>query len=103
MSRHPARQKLAREFGATFIAAERGEEGVSRVKELTNGTGADLLLECVGAQESMMQAIRSTRPGGYIGYVGLPHGVELNGEELFFRPRPSARGDLLQYAGSCPN
>src|SRR5437870_1787440 len=84
MSRHEARQKLAREFGATEIVAERGDEGVARIKELTDGIGADSVLECVGTQESMMQAIRSTRPGGYVGYVGVPHGVELNGEELFF-------------------
>jgi threonine dehydrogenase-like Zn-dependent dehydrogenase len=84
MSRHATRQKLAREFGATDIVTERGDEGVVRIKELTNGIGADAVLECVGTQESMMQAIRSTRPGGYIGYVGVPHGVELNGQELFF-------------------
>lgn len=84
MSRHESRQKLAREFGATDIVTERGDEGVARIKELTNGIGADAVLECVGTQESMMQAIRSTRPGGSVGYVGMPHGVELNGEELFF-------------------
>src|SRR5438552_12749476 len=75
MSRHEARQKLAREFGATDIISERGDEGVARIKELTNGIGADSVLECVGTQESMMQAIRSTRPGGSVGYVGVPHGV----------------------------
>jgi threonine dehydrogenase-like Zn-dependent dehydrogenase len=84
MSRHESRQKLAREFGATDIVTERGDEGVARIKELTDGIGAAAVLECVGTQESMMQAIRSTRPGGYVGYVGVPHGVELNGEELFF-------------------
>lgn len=84
MSRHPSRQKLAREFGATDIVTERGDEGVARIKELTNGIGADSVLECVGTQESMMQAIESTRPGGYIGYVGVPHGVSLEGEQLFF-------------------
>src|SRR5216117_1712236 len=84
MSRHASRQKLAREFGATDIVTERGDEGVARIKELTDGIGADSVLECVGTQESMMQAIKSTRPGGYIGYVGVPHGVELNGEELFY-------------------
>ena len=84
MSRHEKRQKLAREFGATDIVTERGEEGVARIKELTNGIGADSVLECVGTQESMMQAIRSTRAGGYIGYVGVPHGVALDGEQLFF-------------------
>jgi threonine dehydrogenase-like Zn-dependent dehydrogenase len=64
MSRHSARQRLAREFGATDIVTERGGEGVARIKDLTNGIGADSVLECVGTQESMMQAIRATRPGG---------------------------------------
>src|SRR6266436_905838 len=74
----------AREFGATDIVTERGDEGVVRIKDLTKGLGAAAVLECVGTQESMMQAIRSTRPGGYVSYVGVPHGVELQGEELFF-------------------
>ncbi len=84
MSRHEARQKLAREFGATDIVSERGDEGIARIKDLTNGIGADSVCECVGAQESMMQAIRSTRPGGYVSYVGVPHRVELDGEQLFY-------------------
>jgi threonine dehydrogenase-like Zn-dependent dehydrogenase len=84
MSRHDSRQKLAKEFGATEIVTERGDEGVAQIKELTKGVGADSVLECVGTQESMMQAIRATRPGGGIGYVGVPHGVELDGEQLFF-------------------
>jgi threonine dehydrogenase-like Zn-dependent dehydrogenase len=84
MSRHESRQKLAREFGATDIVTKRGDEGVARIKELTNDIGADAVLECVGTQESMMQAIRSIRPGGSVGYAGVPHGVELNGEGLFF-------------------
>jgi len=84
MSRHDARQKLAREFGATDIVTERGDDGVARIKELTKGVGADSVLECVGTQESMMQAIRATRPGGSISYVGVPHGVELAGTELFY-------------------
>jgi len=84
MSRHESRQKLAREFGATDIVTERGDDGIARVKELTKGVGADSVLECVGTKESMMQAIGSTRPGGSIGYVGVPHGVALQGEELFF-------------------
>ena len=84
MSRHEPRQKLAREFGATDIVAERGDEAVARIKDLTKGTGADSVLECVGTQESMMQAISSTRPGGHIGYVGVPHGVEFSGEKLFY-------------------
>jgi threonine dehydrogenase-like Zn-dependent dehydrogenase len=84
MSRHAPRQKLAREFGATDIVTERGDEGVARIKELTRGVGADAVLECVGTQDSMMQAIGSTRPGGSVGYVGVPHGVELQGEEVFY-------------------
>jgi threonine dehydrogenase-like Zn-dependent dehydrogenase len=84
MSRHEKRQKLAREFGATDIVAERGDEGVKRIMDMSSGVGADSVLECVGTQESMMQAIRCTRKGGHVSYVGVPHGVELNGEELFF-------------------
>jgi threonine dehydrogenase-like Zn-dependent dehydrogenase len=84
MSRHSTRQQLAREFGATDIVPERGDEGVARITEMTNGIGADAVLECVGTQESMWQAIHSARPGGKIGYVGVPHGVELDGAALFF-------------------
>lgn len=84
MSRHENRQKLAREFGATDIVGERGDEGVARIMEMTKGVGADAVLECVGTQQSMMQAIRSVRKGGYVSYVGVPHGVELKGEELFY-------------------
>ncbi len=80
MSRHETRQKLALAFGATDIVTERGDEGVARIKDMTKGIGADSVLECVGTQESMMQAIRSIRPGGSVGYVGVPHGVELKGE-----------------------
>src|SRR6266850_7100594 len=84
MSRHESRQKLAREFGATDIVPERGDEGVERIKDMTKGIGADAVMECVGTQESMSQAIRSTRRGGYISYVGVPHGVQLDGEQMFF-------------------
>jgi threonine dehydrogenase-like Zn-dependent dehydrogenase len=84
MSRHQPRQQLAIQFGATDIVTERGDEGVARIKELTGGLGAHSVIEAVGTQESMLQAIRSTRPGGHVGYVGVAHGVELPGEELFF-------------------
>ena len=84
MSRHESRQRLAKEFGATHIVEERGEEGVAKIKELTDGLGAHSVIEAVGSQESMMQAIRSTRPGGRVGYVGVSHDVELPGGELFF-------------------
>jgi threonine dehydrogenase-like Zn-dependent dehydrogenase len=84
MSRHEARQQLALEFGATDIVTERGDEGVARIKAMTEGLGAHSVIEAVGTQESMLQAIRSTRPGGHIGFVGVTHGVALPGLELFF-------------------
>jgi threonine dehydrogenase-like Zn-dependent dehydrogenase len=83
-SRHPERQALARELGATDIIEERGDAGAAKVKELTGGYGAHGVVEAVGTQESMWQAIHSARPGGYVGYVGVTHGVELNGLDLFF-------------------
>jgi threonine dehydrogenase-like Zn-dependent dehydrogenase len=84
MSRHEQRQQLALEFGATDIVTERGDDGVAAIKELTNGLGAHSVIEAVGTQESMMQAIHSTRAGGHMGYVGVAHDVALNGMELFF-------------------
>ncbi len=95
MSRHPSRQKLAREFGATDIVTERGEEGIARIKEITKGLGADSVLECVGTQESMLQVIRSTRPGGYLSHVRVPHEVKLDGTELFF-------GEVHLHGGPAP-
>ncbi|MBB3085405.1 zinc-dependent alcohol dehydrogenase family protein [Geodermatophilus sabuli] len=84
MSRHTPRQELAREFGATDVVAERGDDGVAAIKELTDGLGAHSVIEAVGTQESMLQAIRATRPGGHVGYVGVSHDVALPGDELFF-------------------
>lgn len=84
MSRHESRQALARQFGATDIVTERGEEGVAKIKELTKGLGAHSVVEAVGTQEAMLQAIESTRPGGHVGFVGVSHGVSLPGELLFF-------------------
>jgi threonine dehydrogenase-like Zn-dependent dehydrogenase len=84
MSRHVDRQAIAREFGATDVVEERGETGIARVKALFDGIGADCVLECVGTKESMDQAIRSTRPGGMVGYVGAPNGgPELPVRQLF--------------------
>lgn len=83
-SRHPDRQALAREYGATDIITERGDDAAARVRELTGGLGVHSAIEAVGTQESMMQALRSTRPGGNLGFVGVSHGVELPGSELFF-------------------
>jgi threonine dehydrogenase-like Zn-dependent dehydrogenase len=85
MSRHADRQALAEEFGASDIVAERGDEGVAKIKELTDGLGAHSVIEAVGTQESMLQAIGSTRPGGHVGFVGVAHeGVNLPADELFF-------------------
>ncbi len=84
MSRHADRQALAREFGATDVVTERGDEGVAKIRALTGGLGAHSVIEAVGTQEAMMQAIRSTRPGGHVGYVGVSHDVALDGQELFF-------------------
>ncbi len=84
MRRHVARQQLAREFGATVFVSERGDEGAARIKDLTDGLGAHSVIEAVGTQESMMQAIRSTRPGGHVGFVGMTYGVELPALEVFF-------------------
>lgn len=83
MSRHADRQELARRVGATDIVEERGDEGIARVKELTHGLGAHSVIEAVGTQQSMEQAVRSTRPGGHIGFVGVSHDVTLEGQELF--------------------
>jgi threonine dehydrogenase-like Zn-dependent dehydrogenase len=84
MSRHPQRQALARFYGATDIVEQRGAEGVAMIKELTHGLGAHSVIEAVGTQESTMQAINATRPGGHVGYVGVNHGVVIPGMELFF-------------------
>ena len=83
-SRHEDRAALAREFGADVVIAERGEEGAAEVKELTDGYGAHGVVEAVGNQVSMDQAIASCRPGGHVGYVGVAHDVTLDGSSLFF-------------------
>src|SRR5829696_2692460 len=84
MSRHEPRQQLAREYGATDIVEERGQDGVARIKKLTGGLGAHSVIEGVGTQEAMLQAIGATRPGGHVGFVGVAHGVELPVEGLFW-------------------
>jgi threonine dehydrogenase-like Zn-dependent dehydrogenase len=85
MSRHPARQQLAREFGATDIVEQRGEAAVEAVKRLTDGIGVDAALECVGTNEAMQTALAIARPGSIVGYVGVPHGVEMPVPTLFYR------------------
>ena len=84
MSRHEDRQALGRAFGATDILTERGDEAVARIKEMTNGLGAHSAVEAVGSQEAMMQAIHSTRAAGHVGFVGVPHGMQVPGIDLFF-------------------
>jgi threonine dehydrogenase-like Zn-dependent dehydrogenase len=84
MSRHRPRQRLAREYGATDIVEERSDAGVAAIKELTDGLGAHSVVEAVGTQESMMQAIHATRPGGHVGFVGVAHGVAVDGMDLFW-------------------
>jgi threonine dehydrogenase-like Zn-dependent dehydrogenase len=85
MSRHEARQQIARSFGATDVIAERGEAGEAAVLELTGGVGADAVLECVGTGQSMSTALAIARPGATVGYVGVPHGVELPVRTMFSR------------------
>jgi threonine dehydrogenase-like Zn-dependent dehydrogenase len=98
MSRHPDRQALARAFGATDVVAERGEEGVARVKELFGGIGPDAVLECVGTKESMQQAVDSVRPGGVVGYVGVPYGAELPIGKMFGENK-GVRGGVAPVRG----
>ncbi|MEZ0580483.1 zinc-dependent alcohol dehydrogenase family protein [Nocardioides sp. MH1] len=83
MSRHADRQALATEFGATHIVAGRGREGAKAVKEITQGIGADAVLECVGTDDSMGTAFAVARAGATVGFVGVPHGVELPVSRMF--------------------
>lgn len=82
-SRHPNRQKLAREYGATDVISERGDDAIARIRDMTDGLGAHCGIEAVGTRESTLQAIGSVRPGGYVGYVGVTH-AQLPGDRLFF-------------------
>jgi threonine dehydrogenase-like Zn-dependent dehydrogenase len=84
MSRHEARRRLAREYGATDVVEERGDAGVAAIKELTDGLGAHSVIEAVGTQESMDQALHAARPGGHVGFVGVAHGVAIDGMDLFW-------------------
>ncbi|MCR5493005.1 MAG: zinc-dependent alcohol dehydrogenase family protein [Streptococcus sp.] len=85
MSRHADRQALAKEFGATDIVAERGDEAVEKVMALTNGAGADAVLECVGTEQSVETAVNVCRPGAVIGRVGVPQKAEMNTNALFWK------------------
>lgn len=92
MSSHPYRAELATQFGAHHIVNTRGKEGAAAVRELTGGIGADAVLECVGTADSFKQAFMSTRPGGMVGYVGIPHDVELNVPVMFAKNTGLAGG-----------
>ena len=85
MSRHEPRQAIARAFGATDIVAQRGREGAEAIKDLTDGVGADAVLECVGTDDAMKQAFAVARPGSTVGFVGAPHGVELPVRRMFVK------------------
>ena len=85
-SRHADRQAVARRFGATDVVAQRGDDGAAAARELLGGIGPDAVLECVGTKESMAQALATVRPGGAVGYVGVPAGgPELPIGEMFGR------------------
>jgi threonine dehydrogenase-like Zn-dependent dehydrogenase len=84
MGRHPDRIALAREFGATDVVSERGDEGVERVRELTNGVGVHSVLECVGTEQAMLTAVSIARPGGAVGRVGVPHYEAIPASETAF-------------------
>lgn len=102
MSRHADRQALARDFGATDIIAERGDEGVERVRDLTEGIGADAVLECVGTEDSVTQALRCARPGAMVGWVGVPHVTELPQEHMFWR-NVGLRGGIAPVRAYLPD
>jgi threonine dehydrogenase-like Zn-dependent dehydrogenase len=85
LSRHEPRQRIARRFGATHIVAERGAGAYDAVAEITNGVGADAVLECVGTGAAMDTAFEVARPGATVGFVGVPHGVELPIGRMFSR------------------
>jgi len=101
LSRHPDRQALAKEFGATDIVEQRGDEAVQAIMELTEGVGVDATLECVGTGQSFATAIAIARPGSMVGYVGIPHGVELPIGEMFPRNK-GVRGGLAPARAYIP-
>ncbi|HEX7400246.1 MAG TPA: zinc-dependent alcohol dehydrogenase family protein [Candidatus Limnocylindrales bacterium] len=85
LSRNPARQALAREFGATDIVAERGDAATEAVMAMSDGIGVDAALECVGTGQSMATAFAIARPGSIVGAIGAPHDVVVPIETVIFR------------------
>lgn len=102
MSRHEPRQQVARQFGASDIIAARGDEGIGELHELTAGVGADAVLECVGNGPAMAQAIACARPGAMVGFVGVPHGIDLDVGALF-RRNVGVRGGMAPVRGYLPD
>ncbi|MBV9880464.1 MAG: zinc-dependent alcohol dehydrogenase family protein [Gemmatirosa sp.] len=96
LGRHPDRIALAREFGATDVVSERGDEAVERVRELTGGHGAHSVLECVGLDQSMDTALRIARPGGAVGRVGVPQDATIPAA------RPTFYGNVTIAGGPAP-
>ncbi len=102
MSRHAPRQELATAFGATHIVAQRGQEGIDAILDLTDGIGAEAVLECVGTRESMEQSIAIARPGHCVGFVGVPHGVQMP-LEPYFRRNIGLRGGMAPVRAYLPH
>ncbi|MFL6283899.1 MAG: zinc-dependent alcohol dehydrogenase family protein [Pyrinomonadaceae bacterium] len=96
MGRHADRTALAKEFGATDVVSERGEEAIERVRELTNGFGAHSVLECVGTEQSALTAVSIARPGGAVGRVGVPH------YEAVPSAQPTFYGNITVSGGPAP-
>ena len=84
MGRHEERTALARELGATDVVAERGEDAVARVRELTGGVGVHGVLECVGTEAATETSVAIARPGGAVGRVGVPHYETIPLAQLMF-------------------
>jgi hypothetical protein len=101
LGRHEKRLEIARRFGATDTVTSRGEEAAGEVLEMTRG-GAESVLECVGTESSMDTAISITRPGGAIGYVGVPHGSETINLSRMFMSNITLRGGVAPVRAYIP-
>ena len=102
MSRHESRQEIGRAFGATHVVAERGKEAAAAVKEITGGVGADAVLECVGTDQAMGTAFAVARPGSMVGFVGVPHGVQLPVGRMF-QKNVGLRGGMAPVRAYLPD
>jgi threonine dehydrogenase-like Zn-dependent dehydrogenase len=102
LSRTPARQELAREFGATDVVSERGEEAVNAVLALTDGVGVDSALECVGTGQSVETALAIARPGSVVGVVGAPHDIEVAVMDVIVFRNLGVRGGIAPARAYIP-